>query len=98
MRDLARAGVEFRMTPMMVHAKAVVVDETLAMCGSINLDLRSLLLNHEAAVVFYGLREVEWYARWIDAVAAGGKQFVARPPGLLRDIGEGLLLTVAFQL
>jgi cardiolipin synthase len=98
MRDLARAGVEFRMTPMMIHAKAVVVDETLAMCGSINLDLRSLLLNHEAAVVFYGAREVDWFAQWIEALAADGKQFVARPPGLLRDIGEGLLLTVAFQL
>jgi phosphatidylserine/phosphatidylglycerophosphate/cardiolipin synthase-like enzyme len=54
MRDLARAGVSFRMLPFMAHAKAVVVDDELAMCGSINLDLRSLLLNHEAAVVFYG--------------------------------------------
>ena len=98
MRDLARAGVEFRMMPTMVHGKAVVVDETLALCGSINLDLRSLLLNHEAAVVFYGAGEVNWFAHWIEALGAQGEQFIARPPGLLRDIGEGLLLTVAFQL
>jgi cardiolipin synthase len=98
MRDLAAAGVEFRMLPMMVHAKAVVIDETLAMCGSINVDLRSLLLNHEAAVVFYGAAEIEWLAQWIAAMAQRGSVFEVKPPGLLRDIAEGLLLTIAFQL
>lgn len=98
MRDLALAGVEFRLLPMMAHAKAVVVDETLAMCGSINLDLRSLLLNHEAAVVFYGAHEIQWLARWIDALAVQGEHFVPTPPGIVRDVIEGLLLTVAFQL
>lgn len=98
MRDLAMAGVEFRLIPRMVHAKAVVVDETLAMCGSINLDLRSLLLNHEAAVVFYGAPQIDWLARWIEPLAAQGKPFSATPPGILRDVAEGLLLTVAFQL
>jgi cardiolipin synthase len=98
MRDLAAAGVEFRLFPGMVHAKAVVVDETLAMCGSINVDLRSLLLNHEAAVVFYGAAEIAWLAQWIDQTAARGERYVPSPPGLLRDIAEGLLLTVAFQL
>ena len=98
MRDLAMAGVEFRLLPMMAHAKAVVVDETLAMCGSINLDLRSLLLNHEAAVVFYGAAQIRWLAQWIDALAAQGRQFVPSRPSLIRDVAEGLLLTVAFQL
>lgn len=98
MRDLAMAGVEFRLLPMMAHAKAVVVDETLAMCGSINLDLRSLLLNHEAAVVFYGTEQIQWLARWIDALAPQGEVFEPTPPGIVRDVVEGLLLTVAFQL
>jgi len=98
MRDLAAAGVEFRLLPRMVHAKAVVIDETLAMCGSINLDLRSLLLNHEAAVVFYGRPTIDWLADWISATAGQGAFYRAEPPGLLRDIAEGVLLTVAFQL
>ncbi|HEY4366922.1 MAG TPA: phospholipase D-like domain-containing protein [Steroidobacteraceae bacterium] len=98
MRDLAMAGVEFKMLPRMVHAKAVVVDESLALCGSINLDLRSLLLNHEAAVLFYGVEEIRWFGRWIETVAVSGTPFVAEPPGILRDIAEGLLLTIAFQL
>ncbi|QRF59664.1 phospholipase D-like domain-containing protein [Variovorax paradoxus] len=98
MRDLARAGVSFRMLPFMAHAKAVVVDDQLAMCGSINLDLRSLLLNHEANVVFYGEHEIEWLAEWIETTASAGEAYRARRPGLLRDVAEGLLLTVAFQL
>ena len=98
MRDLADAGVTFRMLPFMAHAKAVVVDETLAMCGSINLDQRSLLLNHEAAVVFYGRRDIDWIAQWIDANAAAGQPFRLQRPGLVRDLSEGLLLTIAFQL
>jgi cardiolipin synthase len=98
MRDLARAGVSFRMLPFMAHAKAVVVDDELALCGSINLDLRSLLLNHEAAVVFYGPREIDWLAEWIATTASAGDPYRARRPGLVRDVAEGLLLTVAFQL
>lgn len=98
MRDLARAGVTFRMLPFMAHAKAVVVDEDLAMCGSINLDLRSLLINHEAAVVFYGHDQVDWLAQWIETTASAGENYRARRPGILRDLAEGLLLTIAFQL
>lgn len=98
MRDLARAGVIFRMLPFMAHAKAVVVDDNLALCGSINLDMRSLLLNHEAAVVFYGHDEVEWLAQWIETTSSAGESYRARRPGLMRDVAEGLLLTIAFQL
>jgi cardiolipin synthase len=98
MRDLASAGVEFRLLPAMIHAKGVVIDETLALCGSINLDLRSLLLNHEAAVVFYGREQIDWLAHWIASKAEQGARYHAEPPSLLRDIAEGVLLTVAFQL
>lgn len=98
MRDLARAGVIFQMLPFMAHAKAVVVDDDLAFTGSVNLDLRSLLLNHEAAVVFYGAAEIDWLAQWIGTTASAGEPFRARRPGLVRDLAEGLLLTIAFQL
>ncbi|HEY5807330.1 MAG TPA: phospholipase D-like domain-containing protein [Povalibacter sp.] len=98
MRDLAMAGVEFRLLPRMIHAKGLVVDDTLAMSGSINLDLRSLLLNHEASVVFYDAKNIAWFAEWIEELTPQGAPYAARPPGLMRDIAEGLLLTVAFQL
>ncbi|WP_038211423.1 phospholipase D-like domain-containing protein [Xenophilus azovorans] len=98
MRDLARAGVAFRMLPFMAHAKAVVVDHDLALCGSINLDQRSLLLNHEAAVVFYDPVQIDWLAQWVERTASAGEAYRPRRPGLMRDLAEGLLLTLAFQL
>ena len=60
--------------------------------------MRSLLLNHEAAVVFYGRSEIDWLAQWIETTASAGDTYRARRPGLVRDVAEGLLLTIAFQL
>jgi cardiolipin synthase len=98
LRELAQAGVRVLLLPAMSHAKAVVVDDTLATSGSFNLDARSLLLNYEAGVVFHGDAEIQWLATWIEARAAQGHAFDARPPGLLRDLAEGLLLAIAFQV
>jgi cardiolipin synthase len=98
LRSLASAGADVHLLPGMVHAKAMVFDSTLALCGSVNLDSRSLLLNYESAVAFYGAREIDWLAAWIGGLMPGSARFDARPPGLLRDVGEGLLLTMAYQL
>jgi cardiolipin synthase A/B len=98
LRSLGNAGVNIHLLPYMNHAKGVVFDESLAVSGSVNLDSRSLLLNYECAMVFYGAREIDWLANWICALIPDAHSFDCRPPGLLRDIGEGLLLTVAYQL
>jgi cardiolipin synthase len=98
LRSLSGAGVNVHLLPYMNHAKAVVFDESLAISGSPNLDSRSLLLNYECAVVFYGRREIEWLAKWITALRVDSQPFDCRPPGLLRDLAEGLLLSVAYQL
>jgi len=98
LRSLCQAGVNFHLLPYMNHAKAVVFDRSLAISGSVNLDSRSLLLNYECAVVFYGAAEINWLADWIGALIPGAQTFECRAPGLLRDLSEGLLLTVAYQL
>ncbi len=98
LRALGTAGVNIHLLPYMSHAKGVVFDASLAISGSVNLDSRSLLLNYECAVVFYGEPEIAWLSDWIRALIPGAQGFDCRAPGLLRDIGEGLLLTVAYQL
>jgi cardiolipin synthase len=82
----------------MVHAKAVVVDDDFAMTGSVNLDARSLLINYESAVAFYGKAEVAWLAAWIQGLTGQATAWRNRPAGLVRDLAEGLLLALAFQL
>jgi cardiolipin synthase len=98
LRALGNAGVSIHLVPSMIHAKAVVFDDALAISGSVNLDSRSLLLNYECAVVFFGRREIDWLAHWVEALIPETRAFDCRPPGLWRDIAEGLLLTVAYQL
>ncbi|MGA2396904.1 MAG: phospholipase D-like domain-containing protein [Steroidobacteraceae bacterium] len=98
LRALAAAGVSIHLLRTMNHAKAVVFDRGLAISGSPNLDSRSLLLNYESAVVFYGKREIEWLASWITDLMTEADRFDPRPPGLWRDVAEGLVLTLAYQL
>jgi cardiolipin synthase A/B len=98
LRSLSHAGVNVHLLPYMSHAKAVVFDHTLGLAGSVNLDSRSLLLNYECAVVFYGPDEINWLSAWIEALIPQTVPFDYRRPSLLRDLCEGLLLTVAYQL
>ena len=51
LRDLHTAGGAVLLyTPVMLHAKAIIFDDSLAVIGSANMDMRSLFLNYEVAV------------------------------------------------
>jgi cardiolipin synthase len=98
LRDLAAAGAEIILFPRMIHAKAVVIDDAIALCGSANLDSRSLFLNFEMMVAFYGAADIAWVAQWIAARAAEGTPYLAREPSVAVDLAEGLVRVVGFQL
>ena len=98
LRDLVSAGGRVWLHPEMVHAKAVLIDEDLALVGSANLDSRSLFLNYEMMVAFYDQPTVAEFARWVEARRLESSHYQARPPGLLRGLGEGIVLWLAFQL
>lgn len=90
--------MDVQLLPSMLHAKTFVLDDALALGGSTNLDLRSLLVNHEASVVFYAPSDVAWMAAWIEALRGEARAFVPVAPTFAEDLAEGLLLTLAFQL
>jgi len=53
-KDLMMAGVKiYKFTPGFIHAKNFVSDDTIAVCGSINLDYRSLYMHYECATLMY---------------------------------------------
>jgi cardiolipin synthase len=98
LRDMSAAGARVWLLDGMIHAKGVVIDDELAMVGSANLDERSLFLNYELMVAFYQPDDVERFASWIEANRAGASIYQAHPPSLAREIGEGLIRWLAFQL
>jgi cardiolipin synthase len=98
MRDLAAAGVRFHLLPGMAHAKAFVVDDALAACGSTNLDPRSLFLNRELSLLFYGSDEIAWLSEWLRRRIGEAERYRPDSPGFGRDLVEGIVRAVAFQL
>ncbi|HEX2671257.1 MAG TPA: phospholipase D-like domain-containing protein, partial [Polyangiaceae bacterium] len=67
LRDLSAAGVIIQRFHKMLHAKALLVDDSLCVVGSANFDMRSLFLNYEIALFFSGGAEVERLRSWFAA-------------------------------
>jgi cardiolipin synthase len=98
LRQLAAAGAQVWLAPGMVHAKAVVIDDGMALTGSLNLDARSLFLNYESMTAFYEREQVQWLSDWCARQIAAAQPHHARQPSWLRDIAEGVVRAVGFQL
>ncbi len=90
LRDAAAAGVSvIRFIGGMVHAKILIVDDGLAMVGSVNIDPRSLFLNFEATAIVYGAAEVGAVASWIETLHDKTQKGVL-PVSQFRDSIEGV--------
>lgn len=69
LRQLQEVGARVMLyRPRMLHAKAILVDSDLAVVGSPNMDIRSLLLNYEAALFLYSPTDIEHLAAWIEGL------------------------------
>jgi cardiolipin synthase len=98
LRDLVDAGARVWLYPRMIHAKLFVVDRAVALAGSANLDQRSLFLNYELMVAFYGEAAVRQFAERAEQWRSHAHAFHPPRVGALRQVGEGLLRWLTFQL
>ena len=98
LREMAAAGARIALLPEMIHAKAILIDEGLALAGSANVDERSLFLNYELMIAFYDPVEVAQFSRWADTHRTTAAAYVPTPPGALQEFVEGLIRWLAFQL
>jgi cardiolipin synthase len=74
--------------PVMLHAKAVVVDD-LAVVGSANVDMRSLFLNYEVALFLYSGAQADTVAAWAEGLMVECRTGL-RPRGLARELAENV--------
>jgi cardiolipin synthase len=98
LRGLRAAGVKVLLyQPGMNHAKMLLVDETTALFGSANMDLRSLFLNFEVGAVTYSPSEARAIAAWMREVFAHSKPMpdTSRGQRLFPTIGEEIARLLA---
>ncbi len=89
LRALDSAGGRvLQLDGQMTHAKAGVIDD-VAWAGSANFDVRSMLLNFEAAIFVHDPASVETLADWFRREAVPCRVGVTRP-GLGRRLAEGV--------
>ena len=89
LRQLAESGVTIaRFRKGMLHAKLILADESLAVLGSANFDMRSLFLDYEIALFLSRAEEVAELSRWYEAILADCDALV--PAGRIRKLVEGV--------
>lgn len=83
--SLLRHGLNLRaIHGRMMHAKAMIVDDTLAIVGSANFDYRSFFLNYELSLVLHDRASVAALQQWIDDTCGQAQNWPAlRPLGPL---------------
>jgi cardiolipin synthase len=90
-RDLHSAGGRVYLhTPVMLHGKAVVVDDDLAVIGSANMDMRSLFLNYEVALYVSTPNHVAEVADWAKSLMADSRRELP-VPGWPRELFENVV-------
>ena len=69
LEELHKAGVEILFyTPGMLHGKLILSDGGLALIGSANIDMRSLFVNFEIALIHYTEKDIQYLQTWADDV------------------------------
>ena len=77
--SLRKAGIKvYEYGPPMLHAKTMVIDDTVAIIGTANLDNRSFRLNFEIAAAFYDKTIIDRLVARFEEDRAISKPFPAR--------------------
>ena len=89
--DMMAAGVRvYRYQPGMLHAKLIAIDQQLAVVGSANMDMRSMYLNFEIAILAHDGQLTAASERWFETLMRACDAGAPAAPGPLRRWGEDI--------
>jgi len=95
LRQIQAAGGKILFyTPKMLHAKVVLVDDEVAVVGSANMDIRSLLLNYETAMSVYSAVAISEVEAYIEDLMIHTRNGIAEA-SLVRTLGESIVRLVS---
>jgi cardiolipin synthase len=92
---LAAGGHLFLYNAGMLHAKATVIDDRVALIGSSNLDLRSLFVNFEIGVLVYTKADIDAIRSWVDDLLRECTPPAVVAPNFLSSVAEDLCRLLA---
>jgi cardiolipin synthase len=78
----------------MLHAKAIIFDDTTAMIGSLNLDNRSLFLNYEVVSFLYTKDDILKLSNWMEGLIKNSTHKINKP-SKLREAVENIVKVLA---
>jgi cardiolipin synthase len=90
LRQVDAAGGRILTFPRMIHAKVVIIDDTLGVVGSANFDMRSLFLDYELCLFLYTSGDIGNLGAWFErtARACGSLAKPSRTRALAEDVGR----------
>jgi cardiolipin synthase len=95
MRELNENGVRLELYEgEMLHAKAILIDDTGGMVGSLNLDNRSLFLNYEIVGFVYSPDFIETTEKWMISLMRKSTHTLPTP-SKMREALENLMKILA---
>ena len=98
MRELAENDIDLVLyNGSMLHAKAILFDNTAAMIGSVNVDNRSLLLNYEVVSFAYSESIIKEVENWMQNFMANAENQMPKATKV-RRIAENFMRILAPQL
>lgn len=79
LRQIHHAGGKiYYFKPGMLHAKLIIMDDTLGIIGSMNMDVRSFFLNYEVAMFIYSEPVVKQLESWSAGIMSDCKTGVKK--------------------
>ena len=77
-----------------LHAKAILIDESVGMVGTVNLDNRSLFFNYEVVSFVYSESFIESLETWMNALIMESSRGIKKP-SKLREAIENIMKVFA---
>lgn len=89
-RQIQEAGAKiFQLTPGMMHGKVILIDDSLGIIGSMNMDMRSFFLDYEIALFIDSKQTIPLLDRWVRDVMAHCTIGVGKVSGIV-EFFEGI--------